>query len=299
MEHQPPPFFKAGPTPLVRLLIFSLLSIALLVTDAKFRYLETLRQAASIVIYPLQRIAAAPASIAQRIGEFFVTQDSLRADKARLVQQNAENAVALQQLQALRAENVHLRKLLGVREQIVVKSTPAEVLYAARDPFSRRIVIDRGSQHGVQNGQPVIDHVGVIGQVTRAYPWLSEVNLITDKGHVVPVQNLRNGTRGILAGTGIGGALEMRFVPLSADFQIGDKLVTSGIDGIYPPGLPVAEVTNVERNAAYLFAGITCRPLANINSTAQVLVVSAERQLPARPAEEEKPVRARKARKNK
>jgi rod shape-determining protein MreC len=299
MEHQPPPFFKAGPTPLVRLLIFSLLSIALLVTDAKFRYLETLRQAASIVIYPLQRIAAAPASIAQRIGEFFVTQDSLRADKTRLVQQNAENAVALQQLQALRAENVHLRKLLGVREQIAVKSTPAEVLYAARDPFSRRIVIDRGSQHGVQNGQPVIDHVGVIGQVTRAYPWLSEVNLITDKGHVVPVQNLRNGTRGILAGTGIGGALEMRFVPLSADFQIGDKLVTSGIDGIYPPGLPVAEVTNVERNAAYLFAGITCRPLANINSTAQVLVVSAERQLPARPAEEEKPVRARKARKNK
>jgi rod shape-determining protein MreC len=299
MEHQPPPFFKAGPTPLVRLLIFSLLSITLLVTDAKFRYLESLRQAASIVIYPLQRIAAAPAGIAQRVADFFVTQDSLRADKAKLVQQNTENAVALQQLQALRAENVHLRKLLGAREQIEMKSMPAEVLYAARDPFSRRIVIDRGSQHGVQNGQPVINHVGVVGQVTRAYPWLSEVNLITDKGHVVPVQNLRNGTRGILAGTGIDGALEMRFVSLSSDFQIGDKLVTSGIDGVYPSGLPVAEVSNVERNSAYLFASITCRPLANINSNAQVLVVSAERQLPARPADDEKPVRARKPRKNK
>lgn len=299
MEHQPPPFFKAGPTPLVRLLIFSLLSIALLVTDAKFRYLETLRQVASIVIYPLQRIAAAPAGIAQRIGDFFVTQDSLRADKTRLVRQNSENAVALQQLQALRAENAHLRKLLGAREQIDVKSTPAEVLYAARDPFSRRIVIDRGSQHGVQNGQPVIDHIGVIGQVTRTYPWLSEVNLLTDKGHVVPVQNLRNGTRGIVAGTGIDGELEMRFVSLSADIQIGDKLVTSGIDGVYPSGLPVAEITNVERNSAYLFASITCRPLANINSNAQVLVVSTELRLPPRPVEDEKPVRTKKSRKNK
>lgn len=299
MEHQPPPFFKAGPTPLVRLLIFSLLSVTLLVTDAKFRYLETLRQIASIVIYPLQRIAAAPAGIAQRIGDFFVTQDSLRADITRLVRQNSENAVALQQLQALRAENAHLRKLLGAREQIDVKSMPAEVLYAARDPFSRRIVIDRGSQHGVQNGQPVIDHVGVIGQVTRAYPWLSEVNLLTDKGHVVPVQNLRNGTRGIVAGTGIDGTLEMRFVPLSADIQIGDKLVTSGIDGVYPSGLPVAEVTNVERNSAYLFANIACRPLANINSNAQVLVVTTELRLPPRPAEDEKPVRAKKPRKNK
>jgi rod shape-determining protein MreC len=296
MEHQPPPFFRTGPTPLARLLIFSLLSFALLVADARLSYLETLRHFASIVIYPLQRIAAAPAGIAKRMGEFFVTHDTLRSERARLAQQNAENAAALLQLQALQAENAHLRNVLGARERIGVKSTLAEVLYTARDPFSRRIVIDRGGQHGVQNGQPVIDDIGVIGQVVRAYPWLSEVTLITDKGHVVPVQNLRNGTRGVLAGTGKDGVLEMRFVPLSADFQNGDRLVTSGIDGIYPPGLPVAEVTSVERNAAYLFAAVTCKPLAGVNRNAQVLVVSTEHQLPERPVEPEKPVRAKKPR---
>jgi rod shape-determining protein MreC len=131
----------------------------------------------------------------------------------------------------------------------------------------------------------VIDHVGVIGQVTRAYPWLSEVTLITDKGHLVPVLNVRTGFRAVLAGTGDDGKLELRFIPLSADFQIGDQLVTSGIDGIYPPGLPVAEVTQVERNTAYLFAGIACKPLAGVNAGTQVLVLGPLPALPERPAE--------------
>ncbi len=134
-------------------------------------------------------------------------------------------------------------------------------------------MIDQGLQHGIQPGQPVGDHIGIIGQVTRVYPWLSEVTLITDKGHLVPVLNLRTGLRAVLAGTGDDGRLELRFIPLTADFQTGDQLVTSGIDGVYPPGLPVAEVVNVERNTAYLFANITCKPLAGVNARAQVLVL--------------------------
>jgi rod shape-determining protein MreC len=295
MEHQPPPFFKTGPTPLARLLFFALLSLALLVADARFRYLETLREIAAVVIYPLQRIASAPASIARRAGEFFVTHSALRADNARLARQSIENSAKLQQLEALQAENAHLRELLEARKRIGVKSMLAEVLYAARDPFTRKIVIDRGSQQQVLSGQPVIDQLGVIGQVTRVYPWLSEVTLITDKGQIVPVQNLRNGLRSVLAGTGNDGVLELKFTALSADFQNGDKLVTSGIDGVYPPGLPVAEVTNVERNAAYLFARITCKPLASVNNYAQVLIVSQERNIPERPEEKtEKPARGKK-----
>jgi rod shape-determining protein MreC len=296
MEHQPPPFFKTGPTPLARLLIFSSLSLGLLAADAHLRYLNLLRQAAAVAVYPLQRIAAAPAAVARRAGEFFVSHAALREQNARLSEQSLANAAALLQLGALQAENAHLRSLLGARERVDVKSTLAEVLYAARDPFSRKVVVDRGLRHEVRSGQPVIDDRGVVGQVTRVYPWLAEVTLITDKGHLVPVLNLRNGLRAVLAGTGSDGALELRFVPLNADFQNGDRLVTSGIDGVYPPGLPVAQVVSVERDAAQLFARIACAPLAGVGSNTQVLIVEAQRALPERPADEPRPERAKKPR---
>ena len=300
MEHQPPPFFRTGPTPLVRLLIFSTFSLALLVADARLQYLDTLRQAVSVIIYPLQRIAGAPASILNRVSDFFATSASLRSENARLTQENLTHSSQLQQLDALQAENEHLRKLVAARSRLSAKTTLAQILYAARDPFSRKIVIDQGSQNDVQPGQPVVDGVGVIGQVTRVYPWLSEVTLITDKGHLVPVLNTRNGLRAVLAGTGNDGALEIKFAPLNADFENGDQLVTSGIDGVYPPGLPVAQVANVERNAAFLFARIVCKPLAGVASHTQVLVVNAQQALPERPPEEEKalktaPKKARRA----
>ena len=180
MEHTPPPFFKTGLSPLTRLLIFSMLSLMLLVADARFKHLDVIRQVAAVAIYPLQRIAAAPASLLQRAGEFFVTHTSLREENARLTHENLASATLTQKTRALEAENAHLRKLLGAREQRSERSILAEVLYAARDPFSQRIVIDKGLQHDVQNGQPVIDASGVVGQVTRVYPMLAEVTLISD-----------------------------------------------------------------------------------------------------------------------
>jgi rod shape-determining protein MreC len=295
MEHQPPPFFKTGPTPLARLLIFSALSVAFLVADARFNYLVTLRQAAAVVVYPFQRVATAPVSIARRIGDFFVTHSSLREENARLTRDNYASEARLQQLDALRAENTQLRALLGTREQTGIEFVVAEVLYAARDPFTRKVVVDRGSQHDVRAGQAVVDNRGVVGQVTRIYPWLAEVTLITDKGQFVPVQNLRNGLRAVLSGTGNDGALDLRFIPLNADFQNGDQLVTSGIDGIYPPGLPVARVIQVERNAAQIFARITCTPLSGVASHAHVLIARANSKRPPRPVEEQGPARSRKA----
>jgi rod shape-determining protein MreC len=203
----------------------------------------------------------------------------------------------LRKYAALAAENAHLRDLLAARQRFPESTLFAEVLYAGRDLFTRKIVIDKGQQHGVKAGQPVIDQIGVVGQVTRIYPWLSEVTLITDKEQAVPIQNLRNGLRAVLGGTGSDGQLELKFIPLNADFQNGDQLVTSGIDGVYPPGLPVAEVSNVERNAAYRFATITCKPLAGVTSHSQVLVLNWENKLPERPAEETKaPMRAKKPR---
>jgi rod shape-determining protein MreC len=288
MEHSPPPFFKTGPTPLARLLIFSALSLAFLVADVRFNYLASLRQVAAVILYPLQRIAAAPAGIVQRIGDFFVTHGSLRTDNERLTRENFEQAVLLQQLKALEAENVQLRNLLAARERQPVKLSVAEVLYAARDPFSRKVIIDRGSQNDVRPGQPVVDNRGVVGQVTRVYPWLSEVTLVTDKGQFVPVQNVRNGLRAVIGGTGSDGTLELRFVPLQADYQNGDELVTSGIDGVYPAGLPVARVTQVERSVEQIFARITCIPLGGVANYNQVLVVNSNSSFPARPVDSKK-----------
>jgi rod shape-determining protein MreC len=150
----------------------------------------------------------------------------------------------------------------------------------------------------VQPGQPVVDDRGLVGQVTRAYPWLAEVTLVTDKGQFVPVQNVRNGLRAVLSGTGSDGVLELRFIPLNADFQNGDELVTSGIDGVYPPGLPVARVTNVERSAEQIFARITCTPLAGVANYTHLLVVSGSRDLPPRPVDAKKQARGKKPRKS-
>jgi rod shape-determining protein MreC len=297
MEHSPPPFFKTGPTPLARLLIFFALSLAFLVADARFNYLVTLRQVAAVIVYPFQRIAAAPASITRRIGDFFVTHGYLRGENSRIAQENFGNAALLQQLQALQMENAQLRELLGARERLGVELTTAEVLYAARDPFTRKVVIDRGSQHDVRPGQAVVDDRGVVGQVTRVYPWLAEVTLVTDKGQFVPVQNLRNGLRAVLSGTGGDGALELRFVPLQADYENGDVLVTSGIDGVYPPGLPVARVTSIERSSAQVFARITGVPIGGVANHTHVLIAGGNGELPPRPVEELKTPRAKKPKK--
>ena len=298
MEHQPPPFFRTGPTPLVRLLLFAAMALALLVADQRLKLLDVLRDVVSVIVYPIQRIAGAPASIFDRASEFFVTNASLRSANARLEGETLAQSALVQQLASLEAENDNLRKLVGARERLKQRTTLAEILYAARDPFSRKLVIDQGSLHEVSAGRPVIDGLGVVGQITRVYPLVSEVTLITDKDHLVPVLNTRNGLRAVLAGTGNDGALELRFVPLNADFEQGDQLVTSGIDRVYPPGLPVAQIANVERNAAFLFARITCRPIAGVNSHRQVLVVHAQQPVAERPVEE-KPPAARSTKKGK
>ena len=187
---------------------------------------------------------------------------------------------------------------MAARAQRAQRLTLAEVLYAARDPFSQRIVIDKGTQNDVQNGQPVIDAAGVVGQVTRAYPMLAEVTLISDRGHLVPVLNVRSGLRTVLGGTGVHGVMEMQFVQPNADVQKGDQLVTSGIDGIYAPGLPVAEVVSIEPNPASTFAKVICKPLGGVGNYTRLFVVQGTQDIPPRPVDEaEKAPRGRKGRK--
>jgi rod shape-determining protein MreC len=274
IDTTPPPFFKRGLSPLARLAILSFLSITLMVADGYFRYLDPLRQVLSFVVNPLQHAVNAPVRLARDVGEFFVTQGKLRSENEDLKERQLQLAGEMLQYQALEAENAHLRALLQAQKRMPERAQLAEILYSERDPFSRKIFIDRGSFQGVQPGEAVADNLGIVGQVTRVYPVVSEVTLITDKGQTVPVQNLRNGLRAVVYGNGQDGALDVPFMPINADIQPGDQLVTSGIDGIYPPGLPVASVSKVERNAAYPFAKISCVPSAGVDKHRQVLVIA-------------------------
>jgi rod shape-determining protein MreC len=285
MEHTPPPFFKRGPAPLVRLFFFACLSLALLVLDARFRYAEGMRAMLAIVAYPIQRAAIAPVDFVQWVGAYFVKQSSLVEENAAL----RERALALsrdaQRFQAAEAEAAQLRRLIGASERVEVRTLPAEVLYATRDPYSHKVFIDRGAQHGVRPGSPVADESGVVGQVTRVHPLLSEVTLLTDADQAIPVQVLRNGLRAVAFGGGASGMLELRFMAANAEIQNGDRLVTSGIDGIYPPGLPVATVVQIERDEEHSFARFVCQPAAGIGRGRFVLVVNSEAQRPPRPDE--------------
>ena len=300
MEHQPPPFFNRGPAPLVRLTFFISLAILLMVLDARFRYAESVRQVVALAAYPIQRVAMAPVDLFHSVADYFGSTAALREENAALKTKQLRAAPELLRLEALQEENNQLRRLLDAQERLPSKSVFAEILYAGRDPFSRKVVIDKGSQSGIQAGQPVIDDVGVIGQVTRVYLLMSEVTLLSDKDQAIPLQVLRNGLRAVAYGGAEGGMLDLRFMAANADIRNGDTLVTSGIDGTYPPGLPVATVARIERDAAYAFAKIYLTPTAGTDRYRQVLVLSSEAKAPP-PAEAEqapqKPSRSKRSRK--
>ncbi|MBI4989232.1 MAG: rod shape-determining protein MreC [Rhodocyclales bacterium] len=297
--HQPPPFFKRGPAPLARLAFFVILSLALLVLDLKYRYLELARQGLAVVLYPLQRTAYTPVDLYEQLGDYFSSLADVQRENVQLKRKELESANWLLRQQHLELENQRLRELLDMKARQSVPGTLAEILYTARDPFSRRVIVDKGSQHDIAAGQAVVDEAGVLGQVTRVYPLQSEVTLVTDKNQAVPVKIVRNGLRTVLFGAS-GGQLELRFLAANADVQPGDLLVTSGLDGVYLPGLPVAKVLRVDRDAAYSFARIVCEPAAGVEKHGQVLILGAREALPPQVAETEardKPVKGRKARK--
>jgi rod shape-determining protein MreC len=285
MDHTPPPFFKRGPAPLVRLFFFASLSLALLVIDARFRYADGLRSWLALAAYPLQRAATAPVELATAVAGFFSTQTQLVEENERLRTKALTYSHDAQRYQAAEAEAAQLRKLIGAVDRLEVRVVPAEVMYNGRDPYSHKLFIDRGATHSVRPGSPVTDETGVVGQVTRVHALVSEVTLLTDRDQAIPVQVLRNGLRAIAFGGGASGTLELRGMAANADIQTNDRLVTSGIDGTYPPGLPVAVVSRIERDAENAYARVVCRPAAGVDRGRFVLVLSDETARPARPEE--------------
>ncbi len=270
--HPPPPFFRRGPAPLARFVFYVAVSLVLIVVDIRFRYLELLRQAVAVVTYPVEQVAFAPVQGVRTVGGYFSSLSLLQEQNAELRRLQVQDAGVLLRQRQLEEENRRLRGILDMKERQPAKGIVAEIVYGARDPFSRKVIIDKGSTQGIDAGQAVVDEAGVIGQVTRVFPLQSEITLVTDKNQALPIQVMRNGLRGVLYGGGEG-MLELRFLPANADVQIGDELVTSGLDGIFLPGLPVAKVSSIERDTAFVFARILCTPLGGVGRHGLALVL--------------------------
>lgn len=283
-DHAPPPFFKRGPAPLALLTFYVATSLALFVVDLRVHGLDLIRQSIALFTDPIQRVAQMPGSMIDNATGYLRGLDELQAENLKLKQLQLQTAPDLQRLDHLESENSRLRKLLAVKEREKAHGEVARIMYTARDPFSRKIVVDKGQQSGVTAGQPVIDESGVVGQVTRVFPFSSEITLITDKDQAVPVQVVRSGQRSIVFGLG-SGQLELRYLPANADIQEGDLLVTSGLDGIYLPGFPVARVVSIEREHSYAFASIRCEPLAAVENFGEVLILAAREAQPPPPPE--------------
>jgi rod shape-determining protein MreC len=282
---EPPPFFHRGPSPLTRLAVFGLLSLALLFADTRYRYLENIRRSAAIVLYPMQRIVQMPGEALAFVGTYFSSQRALTDDNAALQAQLLSQAPLVQAYPLVEKENARLRGLMKLEARVPVDATAAEVLYSSRDPFTQKLFVDKGEQAGVQAGRAVIDSIGVVGQVTRVYPYMSEVTLVTDKDHAVPVKVERSGVRTVMYGAGAARPPELRYLSPSVEIEPGDLLVTSGIDGTYPAGLAVAQVVSVERETGQSFAHVTCKPVAGIDNSAQVLILGSTATVPSRPEE--------------
>ncbi len=285
LDRTPPAFFKQGPSAISKLLFFSALSVLLMVADVRFHVTQPLRATLSVALYPIQWLAMRPQAFAKYSGEYLESLQDAQADSKDVRQKLLLQAQRAAQVEQLTLENKQLRSLLNLHERLNTVGVVAEVLYDAADPYTRKLIINKGMTNGVKTSAPVMDEHGILGQVTRVLPLVSEVTLVTDREHSIPVLNTRTGARGVAYGES-GGAplLELRFMATNADIEVGDQLTTSGVDGVYPPGVPVGIVTKVERRAETAFARILCEPVGRVQGAKHVMVIDPlTDQVPARP----------------
>ena len=299
MDRSPPPFFKQGPSANARLAFFALLGIALLITDSRTGMLNAMRQGIGTVLYPLQRTLLVPRDVLSMGTDYLSEVARLRAENAEMRRVETVNARTLLQVEQLAQENRQLRELLGTRERAALRSVVAEVLYDTRDPFSRKLVLDKGVQQGLAIGQPVIDSQGVVGQITRVFPLSAELTLVTDRNMSIPVQVQRTGLRSIAFGGPEPGRMELRYMSVNADLKEGDQLVTSGLDTLYPPGLPVGRIVSVDRSKTGNFARVVAEPIAGAERSRMLLVLLLDKTgIPTIPAPEASDSGRKRARKD-
>lgn len=250
-----------------------LISLLMMAIDHRQHHLEGIRAGLSILVYPLQYLVDLPVSASSWVGENLSSREKLLAENARLKLQQTLFKAQLQKLQALKAENIRLRGLLQSPKKISERVLIGELLAVDLEPFTRQIVIDKGSRDEVYLGQPIVDAEGTMGQIIHLGPFSSTAMLITDANHAIPVQVNRNGLRAIALGTGASDKLSLPYLPISADIVVGDLLTTSGLGGRFPPGYPVAKVTEIKKDPTLPYAAISAMPAAQLERAREVLLV--------------------------
>lgn len=273
------PLFLEGPSIGTRTVFFVVLAIALMVLDHGEHLSEPVRATIGGAVYPLHALADAPFRAGSFLSQQFGSRRQLIEENAKLRSQQLLNAGRLQRLDALEREVIHLRALLESSYEVGERTIIGELMRVDLDPNVHLIQINRGGRHDVYPGQPVLDSEGVMGQVDRVAPSSSMVRLITDPSHALPVQVVRNGLRTIAIGTGDLRSLDIAHLPNNADIEAGDLLVTSGLGGRFPPGYPVARVTEVTVDAAEPFARVTAEPVAALDRSRQLLLVRTQTAL--------------------
>lgn len=273
MESLSPPLFKRGISPHLRFALLSFLAITIMIVDVKYPIFKSARSYISNTLQPLQRIVLIPRDMFLNMLDELTSKQNLQKDNANLHSLNLQLRADALRTAALIEENDKLRALLSLKQKLPLSSTPVEVLYDLRAFNRRKIMIDRGGLAHIQMGAPVVTKLGLVGQVTHVFPLQSEVTLITDREMAIPVQNVRTGTRTVIYGLSRNELLRIPFLLASADIQVGDEFVTSGLDEVYPAGLPVARIDQVNKQSDAAFVSIHAVPLARVDAFIQALVL--------------------------
>jgi len=252
--------------------------------DKQLQFTQPIRAGLATLVLPVQWLVLQPGQALAAIGQHFESLDQAQKNLQRNQVQAVQQSMRVQQVEQLQLENQHLRQLLDLQGSVTTPSQVAEILFDVLDPYNQRVVINKGQLKDVALGSPVIDAGGVLGQVTRVYPLSAEVTLLTDRDQSIPVLNSRTGARNVASGDIFEGVpqIELKFVPASADVKEGDLLTTSGIDGVYPAGLHVARISNVERRVEISFARIHAKPLAEMKGRHVLVLQPTGTQLPVK-----------------
>jgi rod shape-determining protein MreC len=265
--------FNKGPSLLSKLLLLTLVSIVLMGVDFRFHYLKNIRQTTNVFTKPFHAALNLPSDLYDFTTQYFSNQSQLIQENETLKLDMDRLKADLQRLDFIDQENNQLKNLLDVKNSKKFKTEGVSIIYSRFDPFNQKIIIDGGQNKKFQAGQPIIDSLGLVGQISNVFPETSEVTLLIDKKMSVPIQIQRNGLRAITNGDGQSEMILISHLPSSVDVIQGDILRTSGIDTIYPEGLAVAEVLEINHDPKLPFAKIICKPIASIRNHNHLLVV--------------------------
>jgi len=284
VQYSAPPLFKQGIPALAKLIACLVIALALMIIDFQIKSLDFIRNQVNIVVRPFEQLMLLPGSMISGGSDYLTSRSTLEKENEALKLRQAELSLLANQSALLAVENQNLRNLLDLQKKVAFKTVPVEILFNPPNPISQRVVINRGENQGLRLGSPIANDMGILGQVVRLYDNSAEVSLLEDRDFAVPVLVARNGLRAAVVGSGRGQLLQLRYLPVASDLEVGDTLLTSGVDGVYPPGFAVAVITKIERNLDQNSANVFCSPIAEVNRHLQALALIYNPQLDAKPA---------------